>query len=491
MVLSIEGNTEMDCSVRSLFVGLAFTSALLSIGCSSAAKPAPGMGCALNSDCAAGLVCTFGFCHSACRVNGDCPTGTLCIETSVAGDGGATNVCQLPVETKCVYNSNCKAPLVCARDEQCRNQCQADVDCVSPQVCTTSKVCALTSQLTPGTNDVPVVTSGLDAGSTGGAGGASGAAGAGAAGRPGTGGAAGGGGSGGSGAGGVGQSVVDAGLVEGDPCGPLGDAGTYGPESTPNNNRGHATSLAVGEQYGACIQTSTDVDWYTFTAPSVGQGGYLTIALTNVDQTTLLKADLYAASTNGLIYTNTAANLGSSVYTWVALAPGVPLNFAVYGEYMDSRAVGAYTISTSFQPAVEPTEPNNSRAQATPVTLGTPVQGLFFRGYVDDETTTDPSDYYKFTLAAAGSVTASVTNISTALRGDLVLYDSAGGQLATATSASNSFGADADLTYSVSTAGTYYLLVTEEFTGDVPLVGSGRTLPDIASQPYTLTVTSP
>jgi len=85
----------------------------------------------------------------------------------------------------------------------------------------------------------------------------------------------------------------------------------------------------------------------------------------------------------------------------------------------------------------------------------------------------------------------SVTDISTNLRGDLVLYDSAGGQLTTATSASNSFGADADLTYSVSTAGTYYLLVTEEFPGEVPLVGSGRTLPDIASHPYTLTVTSP
>ena len=47
----------------------------------------------------------------------------------------------------------------------------------------------------------------------------------------------------------------------------------------------------------------------------------------------------------------------------------------------------------------------SGRAQATPVTLGTPVQGLFFRGYIDDVTMTDPSDYYKVTLAAA-SVTA-------------------------------------------------------------------------------------
>jgi hypothetical protein len=143
-------------------------SASLLSGCGSgSAKPAPGMGCALNSDCAAGLTCTFGLCHAACVVNGDCPTGELCVKSdAVAGDAGSVdaatvNVCQLPKELKCVYNSNCMAPLICARDQECRNQCQMDVDCVSPQVCTTSKVCALTSQLAPGTNDVPVVTTGV------------------------------------------------------------------------------------------------------------------------------------------------------------------------------------------------------------------------------------------------------------------------------------------------------------------------------------------
>jgi hypothetical protein len=148
-------------------------------------KPAPGMDCALNSDCAAGLTCTFGFCHTPCKVNGDCPTPQLCVKSDVSGDAGvAVNVCQLPKELNCVYNSNCMAPLVCARDEQCRNQCQADVDCVSPQVCTTSKVCALNSQLSPGTNDVPLVTAGQGgaAGSqatgTGGVGGVGGVGGA-------------------------------------------------------------------------------------------------------------------------------------------------------------------------------------------------------------------------------------------------------------------------------------------------------------------------
>jgi hypothetical protein len=73
----------------------------------------------------------------------------------------------------------------------------------------------------------------------------------------------------------------------------------------------------------------------------------------------------------------------------------------------------------------------------------------------------------------------------------VALYDSAGGSLVTADSAGETFGADAQLTYSASTSGTYYLLVTEPHLGDVPLVGEGRTLPDIATHQYTLTVTSP
>jgi hypothetical protein len=476
----------MNSSLRSIAVGLGLASVALLASCGSSAKPVPGMGCALNSDCASGLICTFGLCHSACVVNSDCQAGALCVKSGSVGDGGASiDVCQLPVESTCVYNSQC-SPLVCARDEMCRNECVTSADCVSPQVCTDSKVCALSSQLTPGTNDVPVVTARLDGGAAGGAGGAAGGGAAGAAGSSGAGGQG-----GGSGGGSGGGPAMDGGTVIGDPCGAPADAGYYGPESVPNNDREHATMLTVGVGYGACIQTPTDVDWYTVTVPSTGQGGYLTIGVTAVAQSATLRTDLYSASTNGLIHTTYGSNAGASLYTWVAAAAGASFNVAVSGTYVDSRAVGAYTFTATFQPAVEPSEPNNTRAQATLLALATPVQGLFFRGYIDDVTMTDPSDYYKITLPAAGMVSATVTDISSSLRGEVALYDSAGGSLVTADSAGETFGADAQLTYSASTSGTYYLLVTEPHLGDVPLVGEGRTLPDIATHQYTLTVTSP
>ena len=156
----------MSFSLRSVAAGLVlFTASLLS-GCGGGSgKPAPGMGCALNSQCAAGLICTFGFCHSQCEKDVDCTPG-MCLKSTAVGDaGGALNVCQLAAEAHCYYNSDCMTPLVCGRDEKCRNQCQSNVDCVTGQVCTSSGVCADQSQIVAGTNDVMLVTTGRDGGS--------------------------------------------------------------------------------------------------------------------------------------------------------------------------------------------------------------------------------------------------------------------------------------------------------------------------------------
>ncbi|HXJ20602.1 MAG TPA: hypothetical protein VMT03_10240 [Polyangia bacterium] len=177
-------------------------SAFVVVGCGGgSAKPQTGGTCTLNSQCDQPLVCTFGKCHAACNADTDCITGQLCVKTTTTPDGGTTvtgNVCQLPAELKCVYNSQCSAPLVCARDEQCRNQCQATVDCVTGQICTTSGVCATPDQLVAGTNDVMLVTAGMGgAGGQAGGGASGGSAGA-AGGSKGTGGTAGGAGAGGA-----------------------------------------------------------------------------------------------------------------------------------------------------------------------------------------------------------------------------------------------------------------------------------------------------
>jgi hypothetical protein len=124
--------------LASLFVSL------LSAACGSSSPPPTGKACSVNSDCNNPLSCTFGSCHEACAKSTDCPTGQTCVKGPInPATMMPANVCQLPADKTCAYNSDCMSPLVCARDLHCRNQCQTDVDCISGQMCAAGdKVCA-------------------------------------------------------------------------------------------------------------------------------------------------------------------------------------------------------------------------------------------------------------------------------------------------------------------------------------------------------------
>jgi hypothetical protein len=75
----------------------------------------------------------------ACAEVRDCPAGQQCVKNA-----SGVNTCLLPEVEKCNYTSQCAAPLVCAADFACRNQCLTNVDCAtSTQTCVLpDRVCA-------------------------------------------------------------------------------------------------------------------------------------------------------------------------------------------------------------------------------------------------------------------------------------------------------------------------------------------------------------
>ncbi|HZL17224.1 MAG TPA: hypothetical protein VFG23_05725, partial [Polyangia bacterium] len=196
------------------------------IGCGGGSKPTTPQ-CSLNSDCAKlstpGLVCALGYCVKPCNDSLDCPNNERCIVVTAASDGGASTdggadagvaqgtACQAPETVTCHYTSDCKSPLVCGIDLQCRDQCQADIDCpggsTGVEVCTVmTHLCAdpaIDKDYDPTTKDFKVT---AGAGGSGAGGGGSGGNGTGGNGG-GTGGSSSGGhagsGNGGSGAGGT------------------------------------------------------------------------------------------------------------------------------------------------------------------------------------------------------------------------------------------------------------------------------------------------
>lgn len=105
-------------------------------GSSDSKQKPPTPVCSRPSDCSGTLACIQGYCVQPCVESIDCPNGERCI---AATEG---NSCQPPEKTSCAYNSQCTVPLVCGIDQQCRSQCQTDIDCPSKQRCTTTtKLC--------------------------------------------------------------------------------------------------------------------------------------------------------------------------------------------------------------------------------------------------------------------------------------------------------------------------------------------------------------
>ncbi|HVU01611.1 MAG TPA: hypothetical protein VHE30_07665, partial [Polyangiaceae bacterium] len=419
---------------------LAAASSLAFGGCSAdsnATKSRVAIGCTLSSDCDSSLVCTFGRCHVACQTSKDCSGGGRCVYT------GEDHVCQLEQEAECLHNTDCVAPLACAVDAKCRNQCNGDRDCVTGQKCVSSGVCADPEELgadgnlkvvlamdphAPGAGGRPPE---LDSGTSANAGGG----GASSGGTTGSGGA--------SGASGMGGTVGAGGAKPAaDPCEP-GDGG-FAREAAPNDDRQHATHIAIEDATAACIQNGADLDWFEFSAPPTSvQGGFLVVRVSDVAPNASLRVGLSTAADSTEVVSASSASGGGDVTLWIAVSPGVTARAEVAPAYGSDGNSGPYSITAKFLDAVEAGEPNDTRSQATDIAVGSAASGRFFAGHrtSDNPPPADWTDWYRVTLPA-GTAVATVGDVAPDTGATVLVTDSTGAPLEAA-SASATDGADA------------------------------------------------
>ncbi|HVW25052.1 MAG TPA: hypothetical protein VHC69_06750 [Polyangiaceae bacterium] len=463
-------------------------------GCTSDNPPTSlNQRCKLNSDCTGNLVCSFGFCHAECEKAKDCPANQLCVTVGGQDSAVPTTVCQLQEESHCAHNSECNAPLVCAVDLQCRNQCLETRDCISGEVCVFG-VCA---------NPEEIASSGKLKGAIAG----STAPGSGAGGTRNDGGLSNGGGSGGSGqggasgaspggAGGSGTSRTDAGTggseIDASPGTDGGDSGTVASsgdscgtaEKTPNDDRDHATAYELGTNFRGCLQTNTDVDFYSYTVPSSpAQGGVVVVSLTEVGTTGGLDVTTQAVADDGDVV-NAYGTAGQSVFQWFNAKAGASFRVKV-SYFTGSQTATPYTLQVKYSGVNDKNEPNDSRAMATPITNGVAVQGYLFAGFENSTSIADGAwdDWFKITFPA-GMAAINLTDIASDITGDLTLYDSLGSQVTNDYSVTN--GASVVMNQMVA-AGDYYVKVTPFLQPAAK--GTGSTVPAYVTQPYTLTAT--
>ena len=222
---------------------------------------------------------------------------------------------------------------------------------------------------------------------------------------------------------------------------------TPGPPSDDHSNmQRDATIVTSGTAVAGNIETGDDQDYFSIAVTRAGT--------------------LRATTTDG---TNTVGHLYNRGGTELARdnEDGADTNFDISYDVTNADTyyirvtssgtnTGTYSLTVTFTAAPDPPGPpsddhGNTQARATPVTSGTAVAGNIETG--------DDQDYFSIAVTRAGTLRATTTDGTNTVGH---LYNSGGTELAR----DNEDGADTnfDISYDVTSAGTYYVRVTSSGT---------------------------
>jgi hypothetical protein len=300
-----------------------------------------------------------------------------------------------------------------------------------------------------------------------------------------------------SGAGGAGGSASDDSQLGGDAgASETGQGGTPSTvpagtdscddgEDPPNNTREEATAYTLGTDYQGCTQDTTDVDVYEFTIPDDSRGGYVQVSLTDVGTDGDLDITVFSGLDNGSFLSNATNSVGTNLYLYFTAAPGASFHISVE-DYNTVNAPNPYTFNATYVQVPDTHEPNDSRPEATAISVGEEVEGYMLG---DRETSTGiPNenwfDWYQVDLEA-GTVTALLSIVASDIDGSITLFDPLGSQIAN--NADNTDGSSVQLEYTIEEAGAYYVRINPYSAP--PPQGTTVDVPEFLTTPYTLTVT--
>jgi hypothetical protein len=269
------------------------------------------------------------------------------------------------------------------------------------------------------------------------------------------------------------QNTSDGG-VTGDGGGGGGDGGKGCSFGEPNDSRETAFPIAAGSSYlDVCLEASQNgdnTDFYSFESPAADKaGGFVTVNLTNVQSTDIvIKA--FDAVTNELMPGDFHALSGASLKVWFAVRPA--RKYTILVEHYVQTNAGTYDMVVGYTKVDDAYETNNTREQATLVTLGSSVDATFLATQgtgVENEQV----DWYKMEVAGApAAVSASVSNVATNADCQVKIYDSSFVEVGVGYAGK---GANVNATASKPdlTAGTYYFKVGTWVTA-VPVMEEGE-----------------
>jgi hypothetical protein len=281
----------------------------------------------------------------------------------------------------------------------------------------------------------------------------------------------------------------------------IGDAGSgdtvpidSGPEVCPwGDQQVHQTPYGLATTLRICLVTAAPSKLrYRVTTPSVpAGGGYVVVSFRKVPSSIEIDAQIVPAQALYPLDTFEQADFaGHDFDTWFAAAAGASFFIDVSNYYSSFATISqTFDMSATFVPVDDPYEPNDSRATAATLPVGTPITASPFAGYTSNSTSPglDMYDYYKVALPA-GIVKVTLTGAQAGHALSLTLDDPRSQSFSFA--AYGATGADGSVTISPSGpvgAGDYYVFVDADYT--YRGYGKGTAPPSYMTQSYTLLVT--
>ena len=225
-----------------------------------------------------------------------------------------------------------------------------------------------------------------------------------------------------------------------------------GYESESNDITSTADAIISGSAIKGQLSSSSDVDYYKFTASSSGSVSVNLDVPTNSSYQDYFKFTLYDSNNNNLGEYETGEDLTASLGISVAGTYYLKLES---GYYHDS---GQYSLATSFAAGNSSgyeSESNDSTSTADAIISGSAIKGQL--------SSSSDVDYYKFTASSSGSVSVSLDTPTDSYRDyfKFTLYDSNNNNLG-----EYETGEDLTASLGISVAGTYYLKLESGYYHD-------------------------
>ncbi|MBX3228578.1 MAG: PPC domain-containing protein [Labilithrix sp.] len=247
----------------------------------------------------------------------------------------------------------------------------------------------------------------------------------------------------------------------------------------PNDDRDNATALTIGTAYTACT-SSKDDDFYEFTTPDDKAGGLLEITFTNVKDGRI-ESTLFTAADNDKIGSEYETTKGADHRVYLGVAPNVKYRLMVT-SWSTANDAFSYDFKVSYTKTSDEFEPNDTREEAKPITVGTSIEGTLTPKITLAGADKGWSDWFSVDLASGGT-TIKLENVATNLSGEIELYNADGARIGSDYSSTK--GANVTLSKAVS-AGKHYVRVMP--WSNIPHTGKGPA-PDNFERRYKLTVT--